>query len=222
MLLSKLKGECGTQYTSKMEGMLLDIHILSRELMDAYKQSQQQAQSSSGIELDVQTLTQSHWPLKQLPGVPHGHAHTSGKHGASSSSLASSINVGGVTLPSAVIDSCTKFQQFYVDKFKTGRRLQWLTHLGSADIKANFSKGRKELNVSTYQMCMLMCFNSQPSIPFQKLKDMVCVPEPELRRHLLSLCTSKLRILKKSSKSRVRRVRTCTEWWCGLFNVPAM
>ena len=99
-------------------------------------------------------------------------------------------------------------------------------------VKANFPLGRKDLNVSTYQMCMLMLFNSRATLSFNGTKNLyslvgiglhwfafhlyyVCVvnkleikavsriPEPEIRRHLLSLCTHKIRILKKSSKGKV-------------------
>ena len=70
--------------------------------------------------------------------------------------------------------------------------------------QATFASGKHELNVSTYQMCILMQFNNRESIPLSDLRAAMSeVPEPEFKRHLLSLCTPKYRILKKSSAGKV-------------------
>ena len=74
------------------------------------------------------------------------------------------------------------------------------------NVQANFAGGRRELNVSTYQMIILMQFNDplRPSLTLDQIRQgMIGVPEIEFRRHLLSLCTPKLRILKKSSTGKV-------------------
>ena len=171
--IAKLKAECGQQFTSKMEGMYLDMN-LSKEIMESYKIDQ--LSITSPIEMDVQTLTTSHWSLKQ------------------------SVHCN---LPAVIMDCCERFNTFYLQKFKTGRRLTWITSSGSADIKANFPSGRKELNVSTYQMCILLLFNDNVSLSLEYIRQACNISEEvELRRHLLSLCTSKIRILKKSSKGK--------------------
>lgn len=104
-MITKLKSECGQQYTSKMEGMFLDMH-LAKEIMDSYRSSP--FHMSNGFELDVQTLTASHWTMKSAPPC---------------------------TLPAQVTSACESFQQYYWDRFKTGRRLTWLSQVGTADIK---------------------------------------------------------------------------------------
>lgn len=72
-------------------------------------------------------------------------------------------------------------------------------------LQATFASGRHELNVSTYQMCILMLFNDRATLTLDQIRAGVGgVPESELRRHLLSLCTPKLRILRKSSAGKVR------------------
>jgi hypothetical protein len=43
-MIAKLKTECGQQFTSKMEGMFLDMN-LSKEIMEAYRVSSQFASS---------------------------------------------------------------------------------------------------------------------------------------------------------------------------------
>ena len=80
----------------------------------------------------------------------------------------------------------------------------FLTSTLNYTIQATFASGKHELNVSTYQMCILMQFNNRESIPLSDLRAAMSeVPEPEFKRHLLSLCTPKYRILKKSSAGKV-------------------
>ena len=171
-MIAKLKAECGQQFTSKMEGMFLDMN-LSKEIMDSYRPTSYF--STALIEMEVQTLTTAHWSLKVLPPC---------------------------TLPSPAVDACDRFTSFYLEKFKTGRRLTWMTNYGTVDLRASFPSGRKELNVSTYQMCMLMLFNDSTKLSLNQIRAGCSIIEPELRRHLLSLCTPKLKILKKSSKGK--------------------
>jgi cullin 3 len=68
-------------------------------------------------------------------------------------------------------------------------------------VRGRFSGTKYDLNVSTYQMCILMMFNKSESIGLSAF-DELQIPNNELRRHLISLCTPKHRILKKSSKGK--------------------
>ena len=85
--------------------MFLDMN-LSKEIMDAYRTCE--LCTSSPFDVDIQTLTNSHWSMKPQPPV---------------------------RLPAIVSECCDHFNAFYLDKFKTGRRLSWLTHVGGADLK---------------------------------------------------------------------------------------
>jgi len=51
-------------------------------------------------------------------------------------------------------------------------------------------------------MCMLMKFNDRDTVSFEALTE-IGIPAADLRRHLISLCTPKHRILKKSSKGKI-------------------
>lgn len=62
--------------------------------------------------------------------------------------------------------------------------------------------GRKDLIVSTYQAVILLLFNHESVMSLDSLKEKTGIPDFELKRHLLSLCTSKVKILIKSSKGK--------------------
>ncbi|CAM9533464.1 unnamed protein product [Chrysoparadoxa australica] len=178
-MIAKLKAECGYQFTSKLEGMFTDMHI-SKDIMDLYKKSEQCTLASSikpSIELGVAMLTAGYWPTQSVPMCK---------------------------LPSQVLNACEGFAGFYLKKH-TGRKITWQTHMGSADLKANFSGRRHELSVSTYQMCILMLFNDtgDSSLSLAQIKDTTRIPVRELKRHLISLCTPRHRILRKSSRGKV-------------------
>ena len=87
--------------------MFLDMN-LSKEILDSYRNCS--LSSSTPFEVDIQTLTNSHWSMKALPPV---------------------------RLPAIVSACCDHFNAFYLDKFKTGRRLSWLTHVGGADLRVS-------------------------------------------------------------------------------------
>ena len=56
----------------------------------------------------------------------------------------------------------------YCKALHVGRRLAWLTNMGSADLRATFGDGvKRELSVSTYQMCILLLFNDADTLSYQ-------------------------------------------------------
>lgn len=66
LMITKLKTECGAQFTNKLEGMFKDID-LSRDFMTSFRQSKQSDQLSASeqlksIEMNMHVLTQGYWP----------------------------------------------------------------------------------------------------------------------------------------------------------------
>mmetsp|Transcript_5420 Transcript_5420/g.8881 ORF Transcript_5420/g.8881 Transcript_5420/m.8881 type:complete len:758 (+) Transcript_5420:147-2420(+) len=178
-MVSQLKAECGYQFTSKLEGMFNDMRI-SKDMRDAYnthKRSDTQVLSKK-VDIEVDVLTNGYWP---------------------------SQNVKPCTLPPSVQESIDRFSKFYLEKH-TGRKLSWQTSAGSADIRATFGTApnlrRHDLQVSTYQMCVLLLFNEKNMLTLGQIRTQTQIPDMELRRHLISLCTPKHRILRKGSKGR--------------------
>ncbi|ORX96190.1 Cullin-domain-containing protein [Basidiobolus meristosporus CBS 931.73] len=178
-MISKLKIECGYQFTTKLEGMFNDMR-LTTDTMSDFKEYINNLTENEGmpIELHVSVLTSTFWPVN--------------------TSSASCM------LPPEVMAACQTFENFYLGRH-SGRRLTWQTNLGSADIRAQFKTKKHELNVSTYQMVILMLFNDVEEgghLTYQQIKSDTEIPENELKRHLQSLACAKYKILLKEPKSR--------------------
>ena len=190
-MVSLLKAECGYQFTSKLEGMFNDMRI-SKETAEKYRSHKKMLVNATPdardtenggkpVDVDVNVLSNSHWP---------------------------SQNVQPCVLPMAVMAAMDRFKNYYLTTY-TGRKLSWQTSTGSAEIRASFppAKGstkprRHDLNVTTYQMCILVLFNTRDTYTLKEIRDETQIPEDELRRHLVSLCTPKHRVLRKGSKGK--------------------
>ncbi|KAE8708845.1 Cullin-4 [Hibiscus syriacus] len=172
-MISKLKTECGSQFTNKLEGMFKDIE-LSKEINESFKQSSQaRSKLPSGIEMSVHVLTTGYWPT--YPPMD-------------------------VRLPHELNVYQDIFKDFYLSKY-SGRRLMWQNSLGHCVLKADFPKGKKELSVSLFQ-AILMLFNDALKLSFQDIKDSTGIEDKELRRTLQSLACGKVRVLQKFPKGK--------------------
>lgn len=178
-LLVKLKTECGYQFTSKLESMFTDIKT-SRDTMNDFRTKLlAEKKLDLGLELQVQVLTTGSWPTQ----------------------AASKCN-----LPREVERGCEEFKEFYLGAH-SGRRLTWQPNMGTADLKVDFGDGRRhELNVSTFQMCVLMLFNDaleDRPLTYREIAEATEIPGGELRRCLQSLSLVKGRnILRKEPSGK--------------------
>jgi len=182
--LSKLKAECGTAYTSKMEGMFKDMEM-SRDIMSsyaAYASGATNAALASGkaVDMEVQVLTTGYWPV--YPKYPN------------------------IILPSELLSQRDRFESYYNEKYQ-GRRIAWQYSLGNCIVKASFRKEKapKELNVNVCQTLVLLCFQYEdgPDGRGLKLDDIMkktgIDDRAELERVLQSLSLGRdgTRVLKK-------------------------
>jgi cullin 3 len=176
-LILKLKTECGYQFTSKLEGMFTDMKT-SKDTMQSFKQL-----DAGGVEVDlsVHVLTTGSWPTQA---------------GAR------------CNLPAELLPVCDRFKQFYLAAH-SGRRLTWQCNMGTADMKAEFGGfdgrpiERHELNVSTYQMCILMLFSSADKLSYKEIEQATNIPPADLKRNLQSLaCVKGKNVLRKIPMSR--------------------
>jgi len=173
-MIVKLKTECGYQFTSKLEGMFTDMKTSQDTMQDFYAKKSEEL--GDGPTLDVHILTTGSWPTQPSPPC---------------------------NLPTEILTVCEKFRSYYLGTHN-GRRLTWQTNMGTADIKATFGKGQKhELNVSTYQMCVLMLFNNADGLTYKDIERDTDIPASDLKRCLQSLaCVKGKNVLRKEPMSK--------------------
>lgn len=199
-MITKLKTECGCQFTSKLEGMFKDM-TLSNSMMEEFKAHLvNTSKQMMAVDLCCRVLTTGFWPTQSV--LPK------------------------CNLPGTVNFAFDTFKRFYLSKH-SGRQLTLQPSLGSADLNALFfgkagkmavmdaseqpsdtssnQQTRKHiLQVSTYQMVLLMLFSNKEKWTFEEMKQETDIPEKDLTRAIQSLAMAKptQRILIKEPKAK--------------------
>jgi cullin-4 len=175
MLLSKLKQECGSTFTNRLEGMFKDMEV-SRELNLALRaKAEADPANAPAIELTVNVLTMGYWP---------------------------SYTPTDARLPEDVARLQESFKAGYIAKHQ-GRRLVWINSLGHATLRSIFPSGVKELSVSVHQALVLLLFNAgTDALSLAQIAEATGIQDKELRRTLQSLACAKVQPLRKEPKSR--------------------
>ncbi|GAA5808944.1 hypothetical protein MFLAVUS_002344 [Mucor flavus] len=177
-MLSKLKRECGYQFTNKLEGMFTDMR-LSSEMNGYFKDYLEKSPPADGVppfDVSVTVLTSTFWPMN-LSASPK------------------------CIMPPTVTQACKAFESFYFDRHN-GRRLTWQPQMGSGDVRAHFRKSKHLFNVSTYAMVVLLLFNTENTLSWEDIKKMTQIADQDLKRTLQSLACAKYKVLVKSTKGR--------------------
>ena len=178
-MISRLKAECGSQFTTKLEGMFKDVDI-SRDVMRSFRSDAERFAKveAAGVELYVNVLTAGYWPT--YPTVE-------------------------VSLPPEMDALQGLFRDHYLGKHG-GRRLVWQNSLGHCVLRAEFPKcGVKELAVSLFQAVVCLLFNGAGAdgrLTFEEIRAASGIEDKELRRTLQSLACGKVRVLVKEPKGR--------------------
>ena len=199
-MISRLKTECGADFTSKLEGMFKDM-TLSKEVMDVYEASEElklhEIKVQTRVENDTNNATNKEMSSKiQGPIEMNIHVLTTG--------FWPTYKPSKVRLPNILEDERKIFETFYNKKY-SGRKMVWQHSLGVVSVKAHFPKGRKELSVSCYQATVLMLFNNMSEgdrLSFTDIATSVDMDKEELKRTLQSLACGKVRVIKKRPKSK--------------------
>ncbi|XP_046677480.1 cullin-3-like [Homalodisca vitripennis] len=197
-VIVKFKAECGLQYTRKMEGMFRDMWMSTSVTNAFQKHVRDSDEPVHGVDLSVQVLTAVYWPTHQIL-LP-------------------------CNVPIVPLTAFSAFKKFYL-ALHCGRKLTLLPHLGTAELEMYFVRPRCEgeegegwqagitacgeirsytLQVSTYQMCILMLFNSRPQWNYQELQEETNICHKDLVRALQILIVGKpsQRVLIKQPNSR--------------------
>ncbi|XP_055643671.1 cullin-3 [Toxorhynchites rutilus septentrionalis] len=207
-MISKLKTECGCQFTSKLEGMFKDMSV-SNTVMEEFKNHiSNDASALDGVELSVRILTTGFWPTQSA--TPN------------------------CNIPVAPRRAFETFKRFYLAKH-SGRQLTLQPQLGTVYMNAEFygvkidkesadgasssttvasttvpppmimGAARKHvLQLSTYQMCVLMLFNNREALSYEEIQQETDIPGKDLIRALQSLAMGKQqqRLLLRTPKTK--------------------
>uniref|UniRef100_A0A8D2BB94 Cullin-1 n=1 Tax=Sciurus vulgaris TaxID=55149 RepID=A0A8D2BB94_SCIVU len=164
-MISKLKQACGFEYTSKLQRMFQDIGV-SKDLNEQFKKH---LTNSEPLDLDfsIQVLSSGSWPFQQ------------------SCTFA---------LPSELERSYQRFTAFYASRH-SGRKLTWLYQLSKGELVTNCFKNRYTLQASTFQMAILLQYNTEDAYTVQQLTDSTQIKMDILAQVLQILLKSKLLVL---------------------------
>lgn len=174
-VLTRLKQQCGQQFTSKMEGMVQDLQM-AREKERNFRNWLEERNITLPLDMNVTVLTTGYWP---------------------------SYKTLEMELPDGMVTGLQHFSQFH-DEAAPSRKLIWQLGLGSVHLKATFDK-TYELVMAPVQAVVLLCFNDDDAseeMNFADLKDNTKLPEEDLSRALHSLCLAKYKILLKASPEK--------------------
>jgi len=203
-MISKLKHECGCQFTSKLEGMFKDMTVSGTTMEEFRSHVTASNVNLNGVDLFVRVLTTGFWPSSAQPKC---------------------------NIPSPPSTAFEAFKRFYLGKH-SGRVITLQPQMGSADLNAVFYGAKKEekgssssmaletvegqdgaetppsdgaaaaaapknvrkhiIQVNTYQMCILLKFNQRPQWSYQEIADETEIPERDLMRAMQSLSMGKV------------------------------
>ncbi|RXW17529.1 hypothetical protein EST38_g8325 [Candolleomyces aberdarensis] len=175
-MLSKLKLESGYQFTSKLEGMFNDMKV-SADATDDYRNWVKDHRTPA-VDLHVTVMTATFWPYSGPAVAP--------------------------VVPPVLAEACKSFEAFYFSRH-SGRRLTWLTSMGSADVRAVFKSRSHDLNVSTHAIMILLLFEKlgdEDFLTYSEIKEATLIEEADLKRNLQSLACAKFKILRKHPPGR--------------------
>lgn len=178
LMIQKLREECGSGFTSKLEGMFRDIEV-SKGTFSTYSAMADVKPiiEESGIELGICVLTSGLWPTQ--PPSPD------------------------ITYPVIPRRLQEQFSTFYSAHY-TGRSLRWSPLLGQCTLRANYEGSvRKEMSVSIFQAIVLLLFNNATSMTCKEIGAATNIPTADLHRTLQSLALHKhVKLLTKEPKAR--------------------
>uniref|UniRef100_A0A8C1QAU4 Cullin 3a n=1 Tax=Cyprinus carpio TaxID=7962 RepID=A0A8C1QAU4_CYPCA len=180
-MISKLKTECGCQFTSKLEGMFRDMSI-SNTTMDEFRHH---LQTSQGL-CTPRVLTTGYWPTQSA--TPKCNIPPSPRHAFEVFRRCESMKMSLMTR------LCSLYSET-----EDG------SDVGVGGALLTGSNTRKHiLQVSTFQMTILMLFNNRDKFTFEEIQQETDIPERELVRALQSLACGKptQRVLTKEPKSK--------------------
>ncbi|GIX95302.1 cullin-2 [Caerostris darwini] len=172
-MINKLKQACGYEFTSKLHRMFTDVSV-STDLNSRFMDSLRRSNTDLGINFYISVLQAGAWPLGQVAISPFA-------------------------IPQELEKSVQKFESFYVSSF-SGRKLTWLHHLCNAELKLCYLKKSYIVTMSTYQMAILLLFETTDILTFSYILENTKLNSEQLVKQVQSLVEAKLILPSKSNR----------------------
>ncbi|XP_067131344.1 cullin-1 [Centruroides vittatus] len=162
-MISKLKQACGFEYTSKLQRMFQDIGV-SKDLNEQFKNHLANSNEPLDLDFSIQVLSSGSWPFQQ------------------SFTFA---------LPQELERSVQRFTMFYSSQH-SGRKLHWLYNMSKGELVTNCFKNRYTLQASTFQMAVLLQYNTGDNFTITQLQESTQIKMDILIQVIQILLKSKL------------------------------
>ncbi|KAF5182309.1 Cullin-1 [Thalictrum thalictroides] len=173
-ILTKLKQQCGAQFTSKMEGMVTDLTLAKEHQTKFENYFSTNPKAHPRVDLSVTVLTTGFWP---------------------------SYKSSDLSLPEEMAKCVESFKAYYGSNTKS-RKLTWIYSLGSCHLTGKFGPKPIELIVTTYQAALLLLFNNTDSLSYSEIKAQLNLTDDDVARLLHSLSCAKYKILNKEPNNK--------------------
>lgn len=164
-MINKLKQACGYEFTNKLHRMFTDMSVSNDHNAGFHSHM-----ISNSIKMDmsftVMILQAGAWPISATQAFPF-------------------------RIPQELEHAITTFDAYYAGKF-SGRKLTWLHNYCHGELKFNYLKKPYIVNMASYLMGALLCFNTGPIQHFSEISTATGLPEKELLRHLTALIEAKI------------------------------
>ncbi|CAF1108594.1 unnamed protein product [Adineta steineri] len=163
VIVSKLKEACGHGYTLKLQQIFQDINV-SKTLAIEYEDKCDKHHMIHKVDFSVMVLSSNLWPFPE------------------SSNFA---------LPIELKSRLDSFTKFYNDRHN-GRKLTCLHQYSKGELRTLFTSQKYILQVSTYQMALLLLFNQELNWTVEQIQDKTQMKLELLLKSLLGLLKNKL------------------------------
>ena len=140
---------------------------LSKDLTDSFKSRMEQNHDDMDISFSIMVLGTNFWPLN-----PPSHEFV---------------------IPAEILPTYDRFSKYYQMKH-SGRKLTWLWNYSKNELRTNYLNQKYILMTSSFQMAVLLQYNSNDTLSLSELVTATSIPKYLLSQVLALLVKAKILI----------------------------